>query len=166
MTATLQISCGIRAALGLWAWENTAWTGDSGVPWSEVCGQHRCTPQCSWEAHTDQPHTRDCPVFLHADFHVLPSGNRPSDTLGLCTPPPEKLEYGNRIGKDRKGTFPKVSETASLQTVRERLMDPDCRAWLAATAATLPRPGMGEDPSARTSTPLITQDKVRLGRPS
>lgn len=41
--------------------------------------------------------------------------------------------------------------------LRERLMNPDCRAWLAATAKTLPRTGMGEDLNTRLPTTVNTK---------
>lgn len=46
------------------------------------------------------------------------------------------------------------------QIVRDRMMNPDYRAWLAATAMTLPRSAMGED--LRVEMPISLRTLVKV----
>lgn len=62
----------------------------------------------------------------------------------------------NWKGIHGKGYFQKRVSPSAPHIVRETVMDPDCRAWLAATATALPRPGMAEDLRAEMPTTLRT----------
>lgn len=60
-----------------------------------------------------------------------------------------------------KGYSQKRMRQSAPQIAREKIINPECRAWLAATAMTLSRPGLGEELNIELPTPLRTQVTVR-----